>query len=472
MKLFASLIAVIATLAVLFAGSASAFAHSGVAVQLFEWSWADVATECENFLGPKGFGAVQVSPPMEHIKGSEWWTRYQPVTYKIISRSGDESAFRSMISRCKASNVSIIVDSVINHMAAGSGTGVGGSSYSSRTFPIYSPSDFHHNSNNEMTNCQVNNYADKNNVQSCDLVGLPDLATASSYVQSQIRGYLMNLYNMGVRGFRIDAAKHQDAGELKTLLSTLPSDAYIGQEVIGASGEAVQPSMYTSIGQVSEFYYADNLDSNIKTSGKMKYLETFGESWGMLPDASAAVFLDNHDTQRNGRAQLTYKDGNLYTFANIFMLAWPYGSVRVMSSYYFPSSNTDLGPPSVGVENGKYCDDGQHWVCEHRRTAIANMVGWRKAVGTSSVASWQNGDNNNRIAFNRGNKGFIAMNRDDNASWSTKLQTGLPAGNYCNVIVSDDVNSCPTIVVGSDGYASFTVPSLSAIAIHVNKKHA
>eukprot|EP01040_Poterioochromonas_malhamensis_P027114 gene27114-34293_t len=130
---------------------------------------------------------------------------------------------------------------------------------------------------------------------------------------------------MGVRGFRIDAAKHQDAGELKTLLSTLPSDAYIGQEVIGASGEAVQPSMYTSIGQVSEFYYADNLDSNIKTSGKMKYLETFGESWGMLPDASAAVFLDNHDTQRNGRAQLTYKDGNLYTFANIFMLAWPYG---------------------------------------------------------------------------------------------------------------------------------------------------
>jgi alpha-amylase len=277
---------------------------------------------------------------------------------------------------------------------------------------------------------------------------------------------------MGVRGLRVDAAKHQDAGELKTLLSTLPSDMYIGQEVIGAAGEAVQPSMYTSIGQVSEFYYADNLDANVKTSGKMKYLETFGESWGMLPDASAVTFLDNHDTQRNGRAQLTYKSGALYTLANIFMLAWPYGNVRVMSSFYFPSSNTDQGPPSVGVENGRNCDDGQYWVCEHRRVPIANMVGWRNAVGTSNVQSWQNGDNANRIAFNRGNKGFIAMNRDGSASWSAKLQTGLPAGRYCNVIVSDDTASCASVTVASDGTASVTVPPLSAVALHVKKIHA
>ena len=33
---------------------------SGTFVHLFEWSWADVATECETFLGPKGYDAVQV----------------------------------------------------------------------------------------------------------------------------------------------------------------------------------------------------------------------------------------------------------------------------------------------------------------------------------------------------------------------------------------------------------------------------
>ena len=39
-------------------------------VHLFEWSWSDIATECTTFLGPKGFAAVQISPPMEHIIGS------------------------------------------------------------------------------------------------------------------------------------------------------------------------------------------------------------------------------------------------------------------------------------------------------------------------------------------------------------------------------------------------------------------
>ena len=41
-----------------------------VTVHLFEWSWKDIANECESYLGPKGFCAVQVSPPMEHIQGN------------------------------------------------------------------------------------------------------------------------------------------------------------------------------------------------------------------------------------------------------------------------------------------------------------------------------------------------------------------------------------------------------------------
>jgi alpha-amylase len=75
--------------------------QDGNFVHLFEWSWADVALECEQWLGPKGlsaqylnvdtnlkynlwqhlmqlgYQAVQVSPPQEHIQGSQWWTRYQ-----------------------------------------------------------------------------------------------------------------------------------------------------------------------------------------------------------------------------------------------------------------------------------------------------------------------------------------------------------------------------------------------------------
>lgn len=58
---------------------------------------------------------------MEHIQGPQWWTRYQPVSYQLVSRSGTAQEFSDMVKRCNAFGVSIIADAVINHMAAGSG---------------------------------------------------------------------------------------------------------------------------------------------------------------------------------------------------------------------------------------------------------------------------------------------------------------------------------------------------------------
>lgn len=46
-------------------------------VQLFEWNWNSIAAECKAFLGPNGYSWIQVSPPMEHISGDQWWTDYQ-----------------------------------------------------------------------------------------------------------------------------------------------------------------------------------------------------------------------------------------------------------------------------------------------------------------------------------------------------------------------------------------------------------
>lgn len=58
------------------------------------------------------------------------------------------------------------------------------------------------------------------------------------------------------------------------------------------------------------------------------------------------VFIDNHDNQRGhgagGSNVLTYKNGDLYNLANVFMLAWPYGYPKVMSSYAFSDSEQKL----------------------------------------------------------------------------------------------------------------------------------
>jgi len=194
----------------------------------------------------------------------------------------------------------------------------------------------------------------------------------------------------------------------------------------------------------------------------MQYLKTLGQSWGLMPSGSAVVFLDNHDTQRGG-APLTYKNGALYTLANVFMLSWPYGYPKVMSSYYF--NNHDQGPPSTPVHTGGSvkCNDGNNWVCEHRRPAIANMVQWRQIAGSQPVTKWQT-ISPDQVYFSRG-QAFLALNRGSNYM-NCEAETSLPAGTYCNIIEDDDPSTCKSFTVGSDGKVSINVPPNTAFAMH------
>jgi len=93
-----------------------------VMVHLMQWKFEDIAAECERFLGPHGYAGVQVSPINEHavLERRPWYELYQPVSYKIQSRSGNEAQFRDMVARCNKAGVRIYVDIVLNHMTGGS----------------------------------------------------------------------------------------------------------------------------------------------------------------------------------------------------------------------------------------------------------------------------------------------------------------------------------------------------------------
>jgi len=230
----------------------------------------------------------------------------------------------------------------------------------------------------------------------------------------------------------------------------------------------VTPNMYFSTMDVTEFDYARKLAPMFKDDGKLQFLESFGESWGLMPTASAVVFIDNHDSQR-GEAQLTYKDGSLYQLANIFMLAHPYGYPKVMSSYYF--SAHDQGPPKQSVHGGSgsvACGNGQPWVCEHRWTPVANMVAWRRSAGTSGVTSFTK-IHPDAVSFCRGTAACVVINRNPSTTWTVTVKMSVPAGKYCDIIQSDDTSSCPTVSVASDGTVNLEVRPMSAVALHVGK---
>jgi alpha-amylase len=421
-----------------------------VTAVLFEWKFASVATECTNRLGPAGYGYVQVSPPAEHIQGSQWWTSYQPVSYKIAGRLGDTAAFRNMINTCHAAGVKVVVDTVINHMAAGNGTGTGGSSYTKYNYPgLYSSYDF--------DNCtaEITNYQDRWHVQNCELVGLADLDTGEEYVRSAIAKYMNTLLSYGVDGFRIDAAKHIPAADLANIKSRLTNPSvYWKQEAIYGAGEAVQPSEYTGNGDVQEFRYAYDL-KRVFNNERLAYLKNFGEGWGHMNSAVAGVFVDNHDTERNG-STLNYKDGANYTLANVFMLAWPYGAPDINSGYEF--SNNDAGPPNAGQVNACWQDG---WKCQHAWPEIQRMVAFRNATRGEPVTNWW--DNGYQaIAFGRGSKGFVAINHES-YSVSRTYQTSLAAGTYC------DVQNNTPVTVNSSGQFTATLGSNTALAIYAGK---
>jgi alpha-amylase len=476
-----------------------------VVVHLFEWRWDDVAAECEAVLGPMGYAAVQVSPPNEHrlLQGHPWRQRYEPVSYRLGSRGGNADAFADMVRRCAEAGVKVYVDAVINHMTGPPleddpawGTGSAGSRYDYYDYPGLNLTDFH------SPHCDVaGRFGDRAAMQRCSPAGRADLDTEADRVQNRIGSYLNRLTQLGVAGFRIDAAAHVAAGDIAGVLARVDGLPFVYQAVVETPGGVVRGREYLGNGAVTEPDYGRRLAAAFR-AGDMAALRNIQPGADdLVPARRALVFVDSHESQRGlpavagDVAVLTHRDGALYDLANVFMLAWPYGTPRVMSSYGF--ADIDAGPPAdddgttlrVHGPDGLGC--GLGWLCEHRRPAIAGMVGFRNQADGTEVVNWWSDDAGGRIAFGRGERGFVVINHTDEPmrQW---LRTGLAPGRYCNVVASRLVDgacmSAPAgvdaaadgagdsaeagalvreVEVREDGSVTFGLPPRSAVAIHV-----
>lgn len=454
-------------------------------VHLFEWTWKDVALECETVLGPAGVDAVQISPPQEHrmMSGRPWFQRYQPVSYRLESRSGTRAEFEDMVRRCGNAGVSVISDAVINHMAQTlpynqTEAGSAGSQYQRYSYPgLFSYADFHHCG--RYSDNVIRNYQDRWEVQNCELLGLADLNTGAETVRNTIGSFLNEQLNIGVKGFRIDAAKHMSTSDIAGIVGKLNKPAYIFQEVIDQGGEPISSREYIENGSVTEFRVGLAMGYFFR-KGNIGALEKMGEAWNFLPPEKAVVFTDNHDNQRGhggGGSVLTFRDGVLHNLANMFLLAFNYGTVALMSSYDFVYESE--GPPTTpaGDTLPVYGQDGSSncgksgWVCEHRDSDLLTMVKFKSDVGTAGVSDWWSSAQGGQIAFSRESLGWFALNIEPKPM-PVRAYTSMEDGVYCDMVShakkmggSGGSRCKGQRVEVRDGIIETTIPAQSALAI-------
>jgi len=305
---------------------------------------------------------------------------------------------------------------------------------------------------------EINWHGPEDNVWDCQLSGMPDINTGNPATQDKLAAYLNKLKDMGIYGFRIDAAKSIRPNELKEILDKA-GEPWAFLEVID-NRDSVGLSDYDWMDyKLTEFGYATKM-RDLFVNGQIKWLRTFGDSWMSIPGSKAWVFITNHDCERGhgGGGTIHYDEPNgAQNLASIFMLAHPFGTPKIHSGFKFHHENQ--GRPQGAVD----CDSSE-WICQHRWGNIANMVGFRSRVGDTPVANWWS-NGNNQIAFSRGDRGFVVIN-NEGGTLSRSFQTGLPEGNYCDVL--SHANGCDgTIVsVDSQGNATISVRSYSAAAIH------
>ncbi|CAJ1339117.1 unnamed protein product, partial [Effrenium voratum] len=486
-----------------------------VYIQLWEWNFDDIAKECTRYLGPNGIDAVQISPVTEHILGSQWYTKYQPVGFGLNSRSGSAEQLKNMIATCRRAGVQVMVDVILNHIAAPCSAalsagyaavmpcvGWAGSNYGNRRINSEDgwkgPEMFHNIAGNLMGNCPVEEPSftcpqsePAGDCSLCDFKGLPDWNTALQSTRDTLGKHLTELHDLGVTMLRLDAASYVSTEDLAAIVNQLPWDL-VHQEWWG--GVPAEARMH-AVGHFRDQKYGLKI-ANALGVGDAKYMaELLNISAGLdgIPPERAVYPLTFHDarTFEADRFVPTFKNGLEFHQQQKFLLAWPEAvAVRLFGGYTF--SDMDAGPPGscgngqcqpfpvflfedeeprcmptpkespLSFEEGQY----QGWVCEHRWEGVAGLVNFRKACrGLPITETWSDVGH---FAFRAGEGCFAALVRGHNTRWPNYwgdlgdwrlagLVTGLPPGRYCDLASLGtqkcwDRQRCPReVLIGEDG---------------------
>lgn len=260
-----------------------------------------------------GYTAVQTSPvqqpkdynPSWINRDGQWWKLYQPLSFSIAKQSwlGTKSELTDLCKEAEKYDIKIICDVVLNHMANNDNEGrVVNPNIATYEAQIY---------NNRSTYFHEFYGSSDNDIKGVvrGAIGLPDLATENSYVQSRAISLLKECIDCGVDGFRFDAAKHietPDDGEYKSdfwpnvinsatdYAKSKGNDLYCYGEILNNPGVGRSFSSYTKYLSVTDNKTGNEIRSAMASknaSGTLKKQYVSGQN----PD-KLVLWSESHDT--------------------------------------------------------------------------------------------------------------------------------------------------------------------------------
>jgi alpha-amylase len=447
-------------------------ARADVILHAFDWKYSEI-TAAASRIAAAGYKAVLVAPPLKtpRTDGCAWYQRYQPQDFRVVDGcTGNKEELAAAIRALGAKNVRVYADIVTNHMAneRENSTEFPGSvalaDYAARsaywgkqrlfgdlTRGLFSPQDFH------PARC-ITDYGNVGQVlhdricgQSPD-PGLPDLkdtVPGQNWVLDQRREYIRALFALGVRGFRIDAAKHMPTGAIQYFVEqNIADEAHVFSEIItwgGSQDKEYQLYLQPYLAQLPKAFGAYDFPLLIALKRAFEpgrslgdYLARPYENGNALESARAVTVAVTHDIPLNEGFRSLIMDPTDELLANAFLLA------------------RDGGTPLLFDDGSEPATDRGRWANTLGNPVLARMIGFHNQMqGKGMEVLYADGCG---VLWRRAEDGIAAINK-----CGFTLNIGLHThGRFkWNVDYRDAFSGSEKLRITS-GHHTFTVPARSA----------
>ena len=333
--------------------------QEGVILHCFSWNIENIISYLHQ-IAEAGFSSIQTSPLQPQLDyyqngnwKDQWWKLYQPMGFTVADDNqnvlGSKDDLKRLCEEADKYGINVIVDAVLNHL------GGGNSEQLNSNVKNYEPEIYNQNLIHAGVGFVDDSSAYK--VIKGYQGGFPDIQTENQIVQDAALDMLKEYVDLGVDGFRFDAAKHietlSDTEEFRSdywdyVLDNTSlyaeekynKDVYYYGEILNTPGNSRSFSWYTDLFSITDNRTGNNIRSavnskNVSQAANAVYLT--GEDSDKL-----VLWAESHDTYSNDSHESTYvsmKDINK---------AYAIVGSKTSSSLYFVRPNNDTVFGEVG----------------------------------------------------------------------------------------------------------------------------